>query len=246
MRIKVATLVLCCFMIVRLVNAQDNPTFPVAGFSMIGKLRYNLGEMMGQPFTAGNYANVRGSAYLIDTFMSAAITLGNGKTYAVDHLKLNLYTNQVHFVTPDGKEMVAGDGVVKRIFFFLTPDSSRPLVYSSGYPSNSGMTPYTFLEEMNQGDYMLLKQTLRTVVNDVGTSNTPMGQHFSDQYVYFLVNRKTNEVVKWKKGMEFLEKTLPAEASRIAKYAAEYHLTCRNPKETSELLQYLGVRKQGE
>lgn len=244
MRFKVFTLVIGCFMIVKVGMAQmDNFTAPVAGFNMIGKLRYNLGEMMGQPFTAGSYTSVRGSAFLIDSFTSAAITLSNGKTYAVDHLRLNLYTNQVHFLTPDGREMVAGDGVVKRIFFFLSPDSSKPLVYSSGYPSSAGMTPYTFMEEMNQGDYAILRQTSRTIVNDVGASNSPMGQHFSDQYIYFLVNRKTNEAVKWKKGMEFLEKSLPNEATRITQFAAEYHLTCKNAKETSELLQYLSVKR---
>jgi hypothetical protein len=243
MKLSLAPL-LCFFLLTgsRLLAQSDGPTFPVAGFSMIGKMKFNLGDMMGQPFSANTYSGVKGSPYLIDSFMAAAITLNNGKTYQVDHLRLNLYTNQVHFLTPDGRELVAGDGVVKRIFFFLTPDSSHPVVYSSGYPPASGVTPFVFMEELNSGDYALLRLTSRTIINDVGTSNSPMGQHFSDQSVYYLVNRKMNELVKWKKGVEYLEKALPSEASRIAKYTADHHLSCKNAGEVAEVLQYVSTK----
>jgi hypothetical protein len=56
--------------------------------------------MMGMPFTAGNYTSVRGTPYYIDTFSLAVVGLSNGKLYEYDKVKLNLYTNQVHFLTP--------------------------------------------------------------------------------------------------------------------------------------------------
>jgi hypothetical protein len=224
-------------------RSQDGVDFTVTNLTMIGKIKFNLGDMMGQPFTAGSYTNVRGSAFLVDSFTSAVVVLNNGKAYAYDKIRLNLFTNKVHFMTPDGKEMIAGDGVVKKIYFFFTPDSSRPTVYSSGYLPVSGVTPYTFLEEMNQGDYALLKQTSRTIVNDVGTSATPMGQHFVDQQLYFVLNKKSNELSKWKKGKESLTSILPEQASRIDQYVAAHKLSCRNAQEAAEVLQLLSAHQ---
>lgn len=224
-------------------RGQDAVDFSVTNLSMIGKMKFNLGDMMGQPFTAGNYINVRGSAFLLDSFTSAVVVLNNGKAYSYDKIRLNLYTNQVHFMTPDGKEMIAGDGVVKKIFFFFTADSSRPTVYSSGYLPISGVTPYTFLEEMNQGDYAIVKQTSRTIVNDVGTSATPMGQHFVDQQMYFVLNKKAHQLNKWKKGAASLSAILPDESARIDQYVATHRLSCRNVQEVAEVLQSLSIQK---
>lgn len=116
-------------------------------------------------------------------------------------------------------------------------------MYASGYPDIAGATPFTYVEEMNQGDLVLLKVTSRTIVNDVGTSSSPMGQHFSDQLTYFLLNRKTNETMKWKKGKEFLEKSFPAEAHRIVRYTTEHDLACRTPEEAAEVLRYLSAKQ---
>lgn len=222
-------------------HAQGTPDFTVTNFSMIGKIKYNLGDMMGQPFNAASYSAVRGSAYLTDSFMNAVIVLNNGKAYTYDKVRLNLYTNRVHFLTPDGKEMVATEGVVKKLYFFLTPDSTRPVVYSSGYLPVSGVTPYMFLEEMNQGNYAILKLTSRTIVNDVGTSSTPMGQHFVDQLIYYVVDKKSNALSKWKKGKEALTNILPEQAARIEQYTASAGLSCRSAQEAAQVLQYLSI-----
>jgi hypothetical protein len=224
-------------------RGQDNVDFTVTNLTMIGKIKFNLGDMMGQPFTAGNYVNVRGSAFLVDSFSSAVVVLNNGKAYTYDKIRLNLYTNQVHFMTPDGKEMIAGDGVVKKILFFFTPDSSRPTVYSSGYLPISGVNPYTFLEELNTGDYAIVKQISRTIVNDVGTSATPMGQHFVDQQVFFVLNKKTQQLSKWKKGAASLSAILPEESARIEQYVASQKLSCRNVQEAAEVLQSLSAHQ---
>lgn len=224
-------------------RAQGTPDFTVTNLTMIGKIKYNLGDMMGQPFNAAAYSAVRGSAFLTDSFMNAVIVLNNGKAYTYDKIRLNLYTSRVHFLTPDGKEMVAAEGVVKKIYFFFSPDSTRPVVYSSGYLPVSGVNPYNFLEEMNQGNYALLKLTSRTIVNDVGTSSTPMGQHFVDQLIYYVADKKTNTLSKWKKGKESLANILPDQSARIEQYTASAGLSCRSAQEAAQVLQYLSSRQ---
>jgi hypothetical protein len=220
-------------------KSQDSPDFTVTGFSMIGKLKYNLGDMMGMPFTAGNYTSVRGTPYYIDTFNLAVVGLSNGKLYEYDKVKLNLYTNQVHFLTPEGQERIAGEGVVRKLYFFLTEDSSHPVVFSSGYPTGYGYTNNTYFEEMNQGNLQVLRQISRTIANDVGMSSTPMGQHFVDQSIYYVVDQKAKKVVKWKKGKEFLQEFLGPNATIANQVISERNLSCRNYNDAVEVFNYV-------
>ena len=219
--------------------SQDTPDFTVTGFSMIGKLKYNLGDMMGMPFTAGNYTSVRGTPYYIDTFRLAVVGLSNGKLYEYDKVKLNMYTNQVHFLTPEGQERIAGEGVVRRLYFFLTEDSAHPVVFSSGYTTGYGYTNSTYFEEMNQGNLQVLRQVSRTIANDVGMSSTPLGQHFVDQSIYYVVDQKAKTVVKWKKGKEFLLEFLGPKSAMANQVISEQKLSCRNYNDAIEVFKYV-------
>ena len=229
-----------CFLVLNFAAlSQDSPDFNVTGLSMIGKLKYNLGEMMGMPFTAGSYTNIRGSAFYIDSFTSAVIGLSNGKLYEYDKVKLNLYSNQLHFLTPSGEERVAGDGTVRKLYFFVSEDSSHPVVFSSGYPSGYGYTNSSFFEEMNQGNLQVLRQISRTVVNDVGTSSSPMGQHFVDQMIYYLADQKAKKVIKWKKGKEPLLEFLGSKSTVASQVITEKNLSCKSVADVVEVFNYV-------
>jgi len=232
-------LLLCMLSLNLATKSQGSPDFTVSNFSMIGKLKYNLGDMMGMPFTAGSYINIRGSAYYIDSFAAGVIGLSNGKMYQYDQLKLNLHSNQLHFLTPDGQERVAGEGAIRKLYFFVTSDSSHPVAFSSGYTSGYGYSSSTFFEEMNQGNLQVLRQISRTIVNDVGTSSSPMGQHFVDQSIYYLADQKAKKLVKWKKGKEQLLEFLGPDAALADQFITEKKINCRSVNEVVDVLTYV-------
>jgi hypothetical protein len=70
-----------------------------------------------------------------------------------------------------------------------------------------------------------------------------MGQHFVDQQMYFVLNKKTHQLSKWKKGAASLSAILPEESARIDQYVTSHKLSCRNVQEAAEVLQSLSTQQ---
>lgn len=240
MRIKFSMLPLFVLLISARAFSQGNATLPVQTFSMEGKTSINLGNMMGRPFMVNNFDNIKGTPFFIDSsFRPAHIMLSGGKFYSIDKLRLNLLTHQLHFLTPDNNEMVAGEGIIKKVIFYRKiKDSTVPVIFANGYPSIDKFTELNYYEELNQGKIKVLRITDKTIAKDVSITASPLDKHFEEHTNYYLFNVAQNKIMRWRKGEEFILGFISDKTDIIKKFITDKNSNCRSIHDIVEIIDY--------
>ena len=108
--------------------------------------------------------DVTGSPFINDNWVAAKITLSGGKEIARLPVKLNIESNELYFLDSVGKEMIAADGLVKRVDCsdFYWKDSIR-YIFRSGYPGIDGQSENHFYQVFTEGRIELLARKFKYI-----------------------------------------------------------------------------------
>ena len=211
-----------------------------SGFCQGGAgLTYNIGEMMGRPFDVNNYENIKGTPYFIDSFTKVHIMVNNGAVYAIEKMRLNLLTHKLHFRAPDNTELVASDGIVKKVVFYKpSGDSAIPVIFSNGYPSIDKYNGLNYYEELSSGETRVLKLTEKVIANMRNINASPLDKQFDEHTNIYLFSTSQNKIVRWRKGKDFLLDFLNDKSAKVEKYINTNHFDCRTIKDTILVIDY--------
>ncbi len=141
-------------------------TFDVAGGSAgnYGSVRYNNPAAIGQKTVDKlTYSDVRGRCFWSDEWSPGLLFLKGGNAIKMRQVKLNLYTNDVHYIDNSGSELVANSGLIKKIILFSTEDT---LKVTAAFQSLIGLTKDDkehYFQVMNEGAFQLLKNVSVTI-----------------------------------------------------------------------------------
>ena len=104
-----------------------------------------------------SYEDVKGSPFWEDDWNSAIFVLANGNIAKAKKAKLNLFSNEIHFVSPDKIELSCEHSQIKKIYFFKGSDTSKVIAVfeSLADPTSNSNVYYQIL---NEGRLRLLKQ----------------------------------------------------------------------------------------
>lgn len=145
------------------------------------------------------YDKIQGSPFWKDGYQ-LAVLYGDGPGEKwVAKTRLNLNTAEVHFLGKNGEELVAPQGLVKKILFCAGGDSSKPdaeFRYNYGETQliNNGKSYYVQL--MNAGNYQLLKLDRRPVIT-ADSFHIAKRYYFKEDVKYFMkYNNKTAALKK--------------------------------------------------
>ena len=102
--------------------------------SNVGRVM-DLADLEGRSLLKKYDPEITGSPFINADWVSAKLTLSRGKEIGPLPIKLNIETNELYFLDSMGKEMIATDGLVKKVdcINYYTKDSSR-YIFKSGYP----------------------------------------------------------------------------------------------------------------
>ena len=95
----------------------------------------DLADLDGHSLLKKYDPQITGSPFIHDDWVSAKLTLSRGKEIGPLSIKLNIESNELYFLDSTGKEMIAADGLVKKVdcIDYYTKDSLR-YIFKSGYP----------------------------------------------------------------------------------------------------------------
>lgn len=107
--------------------------------------------------------NTIGSPFIIDDWLPAKIMLSKGKV-GIATVKLNIESNELYFRDSTGRELVAVDGMVKKIDYpsFFSKDSI-PYVFKSGYPSIDKQNENFYYQVFAEGEVELLAKRFKYI-----------------------------------------------------------------------------------
>jgi predicted small secreted protein len=132
--------------------------------------RINLTDMNGRSLK-NDHPDISGSPYINENWSLATIMLTKGKILQQVYVKLNIADNELHYTDSTGKELVAVDGIVKRLEFsnFFTKDKTA-YVFKTGYPAIDDKNQFYFYQALAEGKTELLARRskyIRTAKDDM-------------------------------------------------------------------------------
>lgn len=116
-----------------------------------------------------NYSDIDGSPFWNDKWNPAFLYINGGGIVKMKKVKLNQYTNELHYIDSKGVELVTNGDNVKKLVFVKAEDTNHILSTFEAFPdyiSNKGMAYYRV---MNDGKFRLLilqKSVLNTAPYD--------------------------------------------------------------------------------
>jgi hypothetical protein len=138
--------------------------------SNVGRL-INLEDFNGRSLLKKYDPDISGSPFINADWMPAKITLSKGKEIGSLLIKLNIESNELYFLDSIGKEMVAKEGLIKKIDFinYYSKDSIR-YIFKSGYPNIDKQNENYIYQVFTEGKIELLAKKfkyIRTVKDEV-------------------------------------------------------------------------------
>jgi hypothetical protein len=103
-----------------------------------------------------SYEDVRGSAFWNDNWNSALFFLSNNRIAKVQKAKLNLYTDEVHFIGKNGTEFSLENTTVLKVIFFKGMDTTTVLGVFESFQDNLSPTNISYYQVLNNGKFRLL------------------------------------------------------------------------------------------
>jgi hypothetical protein len=229
-----------------IVYCQGSPN-PLAGFDLSawkggfssGMTSFNLGQGFGTQFEISNYKDIEGTPYFTDAFSDSYIMMNTGKSYIGPKIKLNLYTQKLHFLSKDNTELIAQDGVIKKVNFLIKSDSeSLSYTFGCGYPPVGNNTALTFYQEFNSGNAVFLNFISKSIVERKTLATINPGKEFSETSTYYVYRNDQNKIEKWRKGKEFILDFLSDKRGLINTFINDNNLACKSPQDAIKIIQF--------
>jgi hypothetical protein len=163
----------------------------------LGQLEFknsNVGRVMdfadlnGHSLLKNYDPDVTGSPFINDDWVSAKLTLSGGKEIGPMSVKLNIESNELYFLDSTGKEMIAADGLVKRVdcLDYYWKDSIR-YIFQSGYPGIDGQKENYFYQVFTEGRIELLARKFKYIRVEKNDLTGDISKSFVDGSVVLYV-----------------------------------------------------------
>jgi hypothetical protein len=112
-----------------------------------------------------SYADIEGSAYWNDNWNPAIIYFNNGSKAKINNAKLNLYTDEIHYLSADGTELVVNNEGITHLVFLNKNNLTQPIASFAKLINHTTGNGAAFYKVLNAGLYQLIllqKQLVKT------------------------------------------------------------------------------------
>jgi hypothetical protein len=145
--------------------------------SNVGRL-INLEDFNGRSLLKKYDPDISGSPFINADWLPAKVTLLKGKEIGPLLVKLNIESNELYFIDTAGKELIAAEGIVKKIDFtnYYSKDSIR-YVFKNGYPVVDKQNENFYYQLFTEGKIELLAKKIKYIST---TKNAVTGEISKD------------------------------------------------------------------
>lgn len=141
------------------------------------------------------YEKISGSPFWKSEYQLATIIDVKNQVLGKAPSKLNLYTNELYFISLKGEERVAAPGMVHKVVFYKGVDTTSEVaaVFENNLTiiveNNPNAENPSFVQVLNNGDVQLLRHVKKMFVTADSLFGTMKRYYFSDQVSYYMNNK---------------------------------------------------------
>ena len=212
-------------------HAAEPPASETQIFNDVKKYGYNPDGSLR--------VDVSGSPFWNDEWCKGQLFDFRDSSYGFYSVKIDLAQELVYFINRRGKEMEINEGQVKKIIIYDSSDNNKiRTVFRINVPEINSISKdkNNLVQEMNQGNYKLLKMVKRNIESADSMFGTLKRYFYKDRNEYFI--EKNNKIEKLKRLTKdnFLEQ-LPS-SSKYADWIKEHNMNFKNERDLILFLDY--------
>ena len=103
-----------------------------------------------------SYEEVNGSPFLSDKWNPAIIFFNSGAKAKINQAKLNLYTNEIHYLSNSGEELAVDNNGITRLVFLNKNNLSQPIASFAVLMNHLTGNGTAYYKVLNAGLYQLI------------------------------------------------------------------------------------------
>lgn len=167
-----------------------------SNFATLGITRFNNFQALGQKnVEAIDYSEIRGNCFWDAEWSSALLVLKSGSGIKLKNVKLNLYTNNVHYLDNKGSELVALTNPSKVIFFDKKDTTKVSAVFQS-FASFKEENKESFGQVLAGNDVQLVKNFIISLNKEYDRVNAETDYRFRTFVEYSIIDHGNKSPLK--------------------------------------------------
>lgn len=198
----------------------------------------NLEDLNGRSLLKKYDPDVLGSPFLNDEWQPARLTFFKGNSVSPVLVKINLESNELYFKDSSGKEMIALEGLVKKIELLDTnyQDSSTQ-IFKGGYPSIDNQNQHYFYQLLADGKTELLAKKSKQIETDKNMLSGEIRRQFSEPAITLYLF-KDNEMKPLKTGKSYLLELLKDREALVTAFINSNKINLKKIPDLVKLIRY--------
>ena len=189
----------------------------------------------GQPFANYKYVKVmEGTPYFKEEWMGGKVIMSGGFAYDSIYLRLDLMENSLHYIGPDGQEMIA-NSPIRGIILADSVTGKKYRFVNADYLQVTGKIAPGWYQMLDTGQVTLYKKFLKVINESRPYGSATTEQRIATMGQYFLM---INSVFTPVKKIKEIPDLLPDKKEELKAYISLKNLSGKNDADYSALISY--------
>lgn len=195
-------------------------------------------DVFGKPFNPAANEDISGSPFINNNWKLAVIKLKDGRFFGDIAVKLNAYSQSLHYLSANGVELVAPGGVIEQVQINDTADNGTIIMrlYYCGMKAIENNDEKTFYEVLDTGKAtLLLCKKVKIIEAKTFASTTIIKEYKSFHDYYISMNGTMN---KCKKSDSFFTELFIDKKDLMQKFINENKIRFKSEKDFKTIVNY--------
>jgi len=192
-------------------------------------------DVEGRPFT-NPAPDVAGTQFFIEAWKNGSIKLFNNAVFNHVPVRMNLHTQQVHYM--EGTTELAVLPSLVRELFIYDKLNGQPVVYDfqSGFPAVDTLNERSFYRVLIHGKTKLLKFVQKDITESGGALGGDISKQFTEYERYFLFAENKIQPVKLNKSSVL--QALKDQQAKIEEYVKANKLSFKSADDLAKMVEF--------
>jgi hypothetical protein len=199
-------------------------------------LTFNVFDQSGKSFV-NPLPDVAGTPFLARDWQYGTLVVNTSRRYDSVRVRLNLYSQQVHFLNSSNLEVALDKGYIREV---LLPDPKTGIQgvmhFRNGFPPIDAQDADNFYQVLDTGKIWLLLSIRKIIAQDKDEMSAEVRKEYRAYEDYYIYDGKTMQRIR--KDKTFVENMLADKKEKVAGFVEENKLRLKSIDEIRRVIEY--------
>ena len=193
----------------------------------------------GKTFVNPNL-DVAGTPFLNEDWRLGRLKVGDNTIFNNIKIRLNLYSQEVHFLKSDNVEMSSPKGTIKEIVVFdsINNKALANRTFLCGFPSIDNQNEKNFYELICNGKIKLLESMRKTIHQDTDDLSGTVQKEFREYDDYYFLIQGESALQRIKRDKDFVLNFMKDRKDKVAAFLQTTKISFKSTDDIKNLVDY--------